>query len=203
MVPFSSDLLVEFLLRNQLIILWEFCCMLFIVFPVSFNILSLCFIFVSLITMFLSVFLSGFILPGILCSCWTWLTISPVREVFSCCLFNFFLGSLSLSLLLSGTPIMWICCPRGLIGCLHFNFLNFFIFLYSVLCQWFPPFRLPGQLIHLLLQLMCGPGACKMLFVSSKNEVCFPQFCGNPVIKSHWLSKSVSWGFLISARSQG
>ena len=46
--------------------------------------------------------------------------------------------------------------------------------------------------------LLRVPGACKMLLVSSKNEVCFPQFRGNPVIKSCWLSKSVSWGFLIS-----
>ena len=49
---------------------------------VAFNILSL--IFVSLISMYLSVFLLGFILPGTLCAAWTWLTISfPVLGTFS------------------------------------------------------------------------------------------------------------------------
>ena len=59
--------LVEFLLINQLITLWEF--------PyrwssslADFNILSLSLIFVSLITMSLCVFLLGFILPGTLCA---------------------------------------------------------------------------------------------------------------------------------------
>ena len=45
---------------------------------VAFNILliSLSLIFVSLITVCVSVFLRGFILPEILCTSWTWLTIS-------------------------------------------------------------------------------------------------------------------------------
>ena len=41
--------------------------MLFVIFPVTFNILSLSLIFVSLITMCLSVFLFEFILRGTLC----------------------------------------------------------------------------------------------------------------------------------------
>ena len=41
-----------------------------------FNILSLCLVFVSLISMCLGMFLLGFILYGTLCTSWTWLTIS-------------------------------------------------------------------------------------------------------------------------------
>ena len=42
----------------------------------AFNILSLCLVFVSLISMCLGMFLLGFILYGTLCYSWTWLTIS-------------------------------------------------------------------------------------------------------------------------------
>ena len=31
---------------------------------------------------------------------------------------------------------------------------------------------------------------CKILFVPSKSGICFPQFCGSPMIKSPWPSKS-------------
>ena len=41
----------------------------------TFNILSLCLVFASLISMCLSVFLLRFILYGALCASWTWLTI--------------------------------------------------------------------------------------------------------------------------------
>jgi len=40
------------------------------------NIVSLCLVFISLISMCLGVFLFGFILYGTLCASWTWLTIS-------------------------------------------------------------------------------------------------------------------------------
>ena len=40
-----------------------------------------------------------------------------------------------------------------------------------------------------------GPGAHKLLFVPSK--CLFPQSCGISVIKSHWPSKSNSWGFSV------
>jgi len=43
--------------------------------PAAFNILSLCLVFVSLISMCLGVFLLGFILYGTVCASWTWLTI--------------------------------------------------------------------------------------------------------------------------------
>ena len=86
-------------MRNQLIHYGSsfVCCH----FPlVSFTILSLSLIFVSLITMCLDVILLGFVLPGTLCTSWTWLTISfPRLGKFSnsfwgsCHLFKYFLRS--------------------------------------------------------------------------------------------------------------
>ena len=63
--------LVEFLLRNQLIVWWEFPYMLFVIFPVLLLIYYLYLIFVSLITVCLAVFLLGFLPPGTLCASWT------------------------------------------------------------------------------------------------------------------------------------
>ena len=73
---------------------------------VAFNISSLSLVFISLITICLSVFLLGFILPGILCVSWTWLTISfPMLGKFSAIISsNVFSGPFSLSS--SGIPIM-------------------------------------------------------------------------------------------------
>ena len=68
--------LVKFLLRNQLIAWWTFACMLFVIFPLLLLLFYPSLIFVSLITMCLSVFLLGLILLGTLCASWTWLTIS-------------------------------------------------------------------------------------------------------------------------------
>ena len=60
---------------------------------VVFNILSLSLIFISLITVCLGVFLLGFILPGALCTPWTWLTISfPLLGKFSDIVSRYFLG---------------------------------------------------------------------------------------------------------------
>jgi len=44
--------------------------------PTAFNILSLCLVFFSLISMCVGIILFGFILYGTLCASWTWLTIS-------------------------------------------------------------------------------------------------------------------------------
>ena len=74
---------------------------------VAFNILSLCLIFVSLITTCLGVFLLEFILPGTLCASWTWFTISfSMLGKFSALIsLNIFSGPFSLSSV-SGTYIM-------------------------------------------------------------------------------------------------
>ena len=55
----------EFLLKDQLLSIWGFPCMLLVASPLL--ILSLCLTFVSLISMCLGVFLLGFILYGTLC----------------------------------------------------------------------------------------------------------------------------------------
>jgi len=75
----------------------------------AFNILSLCLVFVSVISMCLCVFLPGFILNGPLCACWTWLTISvsmlgKFSTILSSKIFSypFFFSSSS------ETPIIWM-----------------------------------------------------------------------------------------------
>ena len=82
----------------------------------AFNILSLCLVFVSLISMCLGMFLFRFILYGTLCASWTSLTIS--FQLFSTIIssknfsYPFFFPSSS------GTPIngmlVHLICPRGL-----------------------------------------------------------------------------------------
>ena len=77
--------LAVFLLRDQMLTIWGFPCMLFIVFPLLLLIFfSLYLIFDSLINMCLGVFLLRFLLYGILCTSWAWLTISfPTLGKFS------------------------------------------------------------------------------------------------------------------------
>ena len=115
---------------------------------VSFNIFFFAFNFFSLITVYLRVLLLGFILPGPLCTSWTWLTVSSGKS-FSYYLSKYF--SQVLSLFSFRDPYKWmmvyLMCPRGLLGCLH---LFSFSFLCSVMWQWFPPFCLPGHLSILL-----------------------------------------------------
>ena len=122
--------LVDFLLRNQpLFVICHFSL-------AAFNISSLPLCFVSLIPMCFGMFLLGFILPGILCASWTWLTISfPMFRKFSAVISTNIFSSPSLSLLLPG-PLSWecwciYCCPRGLLGCLHF----FAFFFYILFCS--------------------------------------------------------------------
>ena len=56
----------EFLLKDQLLSLWDFLCMLLVAFHfAAFNILSLCLVFVSLIRMCLAVFLLGLSCVGL------------------------------------------------------------------------------------------------------------------------------------------
>ena len=91
--------LVKFLLRNQLTAWWEFPCTLFAIFPLLLLIFYLSLIFVNLVTMCLSVFLLGFILPRTLCAFWTWLVIFfPMLQKFSAIISsNIFSGPFSLS----------------------------------------------------------------------------------------------------------
>ena len=103
----------------------------------AFNNFPFSLIVANLITMCLSVFFLGFILYGARCAFWTWVAISfPMLGKFSIIIpSSIFSGPFSVSSP-SGTPIMRmllrLCCPRGLLGCLHF-FSSFF--LYSVLQQ--------------------------------------------------------------------
>ena len=68
-IPFWPE---EFLLKHQLLSLWESLCVLF----VSFSIFSFCLIFINLIKFCLGVFHLGFILFGTLWVSWTWVAIS-------------------------------------------------------------------------------------------------------------------------------
>ena len=74
----------------------------------AFNILSLCLVFVSLISMCLAVFLLGFILYGTLCASWTWLTIFyPMLGKFSTIISSKIFSYPFLFTSSSGTPIIW------------------------------------------------------------------------------------------------
>ena len=65
-----------FLLKDQLLRIWCFPWMLPLLFHAVFHILSLCLVFVSLISMCPGMFPLGFFLYGTLCASWPWLTIS-------------------------------------------------------------------------------------------------------------------------------
>ena len=69
-----SLLACRVLLKDQLLSIWGFPCMLLVASPLLISIFSLCLVFVSLIRMCLGMFLLGFISYGTLCASWTWLT---------------------------------------------------------------------------------------------------------------------------------
>ena len=79
------SLLAEaFLLKDQLLSLWESPCVICCFSLAAFNICSLCLIFVNLINMCLGVFHLRFILFGTLWFSWTWVIISfPILGKFS------------------------------------------------------------------------------------------------------------------------
>ena len=104
----------------------------------AFNILSLCLVFVSLISMCLGVFLLRFILYQIHCASWTWLTISffmlrKFSTIISSKIFSYpFIFSSS-----SGTPIIqmlvhliWSQRSLTLSSVLFFLFFSYFILLF-------------------------------------------------------------------------
>jgi len=126
----------EFLLRNQLVAWWELPCMLFVIFLVVFNILSSCLVFVGLITICLGVFFFGFILPGILCASWIWLTISfPMRELLTYYPLQIFSWVLSLSSP-SGTPIIMWMLVHLMLSQMSLRLSSFlFFFSYILLCS--------------------------------------------------------------------
>ena len=75
----------------------------------AFNILSLCLVFVSLFSMWLGMFLLGFILYGTLCASWTWLTISfSMLGKFSAIISLEFFSFLFFYSSSSVTPILWM-----------------------------------------------------------------------------------------------
>ena len=124
--------LVKVLLRNQLIILWDFHCMLSFFSLLAFKFLSLFLTFVSLITTCLSVFFLEFILPGTVCLLYLVdYVLSHVRGVFSYYLFKYFLRSFLSSP--SGTHIMQISvCLMLSQRCLRLS--SFIFILFSIFC---------------------------------------------------------------------
>ena len=142
----------EFLLKDQLLNIWGFLCCFFLA---AFNILSLCLVFLSLISMCLGMFLLGFILYRTLCTSWTWLTTSfsmlgKFSTIISSKIFSypFFFSSFS------GTPIirMLVCLILFQMSLRLSLFFAFFI-LYSALLKLFPPFYIPPHWFIFLLQI--------------------------------------------------
>ena len=104
-MPLSSGL--QFLLKNQLVVVWGFPCMLYVAFLLLILIFSLSLEFLSfwLLGHFV-MFLLRLILHGILCTSWTWMTVLfPMLGKFSSTSLHLFYKALSLSHP-SGTPIM-------------------------------------------------------------------------------------------------
>ena len=107
-----------------------------LLFPCCFNILSLCLVFVSLISMCVGVFLLEFILYGTLCTYWTWLIISfsmlgKFSTIISSKLFSYpFFFSYS-----SGTPIIWmLVCLILSQRSLRLSSVLFILF--TLFCSW-------------------------------------------------------------------
>ena len=120
------------------------------------NILSLCLIFVSLTSMFVCVFILGFILYGTLCTFWIWLTISfSTLGKFSTIISSkMFLYPFFFSY--SGTPIIRMLVHLLLSQrSLRLSSVLFILFPFSVLQVLFPSFYLPAHWFLLLLQIFC------------------------------------------------
>ena len=123
----------------------------------AFHIFSLNLIFVSLINMYLAMFLLGFILYGTLCASWTWVAISfpmlgKFLTIISSNIFSdpFFFSSSS------GPPIIQMLMQLMLSQrSLRLSPIPFIFFLYSSPRQLFPSFCLPALLFVLLPQFFC------------------------------------------------
>ena len=80
-IPFWLE---EFLLKDQLLSLWESLCVICCFSLTAFNICSVCLIFFNFINMYLGVFRLGFILIGSLWVSWIWVAIFfPILWKFS------------------------------------------------------------------------------------------------------------------------
>ena len=148
-IPFWSE---EFLLKDQLLSLWEsLVCYLFFSLA-AFNICSLCLIFVNLINMCLGVFFLGFILFGTLWVSWDSLAISfPVLGKFST-IISSSIFSWHIFLSSSGASMIWM------LGCLTFSqrslrLSSFLLILFFSVIHLFPPFSLPPHVSYILPQL--------------------------------------------------
>ena len=124
--------LVEFLLRNQLLTLWEFPCILFVIFPL---LLSIIFVFnFCQVDYYVSRRVSPWVYPAWDSLCFLHLGgyfLSHVREVFDYNLFKYFLGSFLSSL--SGTPIMQMLL-RLMLSQRSLR-LSSFLFIFSLFCS--------------------------------------------------------------------
>ena len=124
---------------------------------VSFNILFVHLVYVSLSSMCLGMFLPGFILYGTVCASWAWLPISfsmlgkfsmiISSKIFS---YSFFFSSSS------GTLVIRMLV-RFIVPEVSETILSSFhsFLLYSTLQKLFPPFYLPAHWFILLLQIFC------------------------------------------------
>ena len=144
----------------------------------AFNILSLCLVFVSVMSMCLGMFLLGFILYETLCASWTWLTISfsglgKFSTIISPKTFlNPFFFSFS-----SVTPKIWMLVHL-ILSQKSLNYPQFFSFLllYSALQKLFPPFYLPAHWFVLLLHIVCYWLLLELLFLFSVIVFCLCMF---------------------------
>jgi len=121
----------------------------------TFNICSLCLIFVNLITMYLGVFHLGFILFGTLWVSWTWVTISfPILGKFSSIISSIFSWPFFLSSSSSGTPMIRMLGHLTL-SQRSLRLSSFLLFiLFSLLLHLFLSFYLLTHLSYLLPPLL-------------------------------------------------
>ena len=114
----------------------------------TFNILSLCLIFVNFINMCLGMFLFEFIIYGTLWASWIWMTISfLILGKFSMILLQYFLKHFPFLFFweaYNSDIRMVIGVPQVSVPVIFF--FSFF-FLYSALLYLCPPFYLPGHLL--------------------------------------------------------
>ena len=146
------------MLKDQLLTIRRFHCMLFLAFPLLLLIFfSLYLIFDSLINMCLGMFPLGLILYRTLWASWTCLTISfPMVGKFSTINSSNIFSARFFYSSSSGSPIIWMLMRLMLSqSSLKLSSILFILFSFSALWQLFPPLYLSGHLSVLLSQLLC------------------------------------------------